>query len=207
MPWKCSVTTLRSLFLLSISYFLVQVFILPHFLTPHTSEIAPRLVSLDDLYPNTVHWRPEWGKEIHVDEVSLETIKRDDQYILDHGPVQWPKVETSNDQDPLGIFETNFSSPENTLRISIHVFAWRRSKSLQRLCTSLLGAYYAGVEGITLIFHVDGNATEEVLEIVDRFVWPYGEKVVEKKEIRVGLRKVNKRPTFIQIEELLIFYY
>jgi hypothetical protein len=76
-------------------------------------------------------------------------------------------------------------------QLTIHVFAWQRSHSLQRLLNSLLEAEYMGMKGIKMVIHVDGNPRKEVVDMVKAFEWPMGELVLDMKKERVGLRDVS----------------
>ncbi|PJF16926.1 hypothetical protein PSACC_03264 [Paramicrosporidium saccamoebae] len=71
-------------------------------------------------------------------------------------------------------------------RISIHVFAWRREKSLRRLCESLLRAQYSGHE-VPLYFHVDGEPLNLVVNYVKDFKWPHGPKIVNIRQQKLGM--------------------
>lgn len=70
--------------------------------------------------------------------------------------------------------------------IVIHVITWKRSRSLNRLLNSLLNAEYFG-NRVSLNIHVDGNPSEHVLNILDKFYWPFGEKKTDYREEHFGL--------------------
>ncbi len=85
----------------------------------------------------------------------------------------------------------NYSVP-----ISIHVFAWRRKKSLGRLLDSLQRANYMN-HTIPLYIHVDGDPLNSVVEMIESFEWSHGRKHVHISEQRLGMPAVNlKRRSF-----------
>lgn len=88
--------------------------------------------------------------------------------------------------DDSGSFMQNEN--ENS-QISIHIFAWRRHKSLQRLLRSLNRARYHG-HRVPLVLHIDGEPLPSVIELAHSFRWPHGRKVVEISEERKGLPSV-----------------
>lgn len=59
-------------------------------------------------------------------------------------------------------------------QVDIHVFAWRRGKSLSRLLQSLNKAYYS--QKVLLIVHVDGGESEEVDRVLWNFKWKFGKE-------------------------------
>lgn len=75
------------------------------------------------------------------------------------------------------------------LNMAIHVFSWRRTKSLQRLCNSLLKARYLDYK-VPLIFHVDGEPLASVVTYLDAFRWPFGEKIVLRNPQHLGMPDV-----------------
>lgn len=79
---------------------------------------------------------------------------------------------------------------EQTIPISIHIFAWRRRKSLERLCKSINLARYHG-HRIPLHFHVDGDPLESVVEFVEDFKWRHGCKYVHLRDERLGMPAVT----------------
>lgn len=78
---------------------------------------------------------------------------------------------------------------EQTIPISIHIFAWKRRKSLERLCKSIEHARYHG-HRIPLHFHVDGDPLESVVEFVENFKWRHGRKYVHLRDERLGMPAV-----------------
>ena len=70
--------------------------------------------------------------------------------------------------------------------IAIVVVAYNRCDSLKRLLSSLEKAYYD--ERVTLIISVDKSNTDVVELFADKYVWPHGEKIVDKHEKNLGLR-------------------
>ncbi|KAJ3404667.1 hypothetical protein HDV05_007044, partial [Chytridiales sp. JEL 0842] len=75
-------------------------------------------------------------------------------------------------------------------RLSIHVFAWKRAKSLNRLLKSLKDADYGDVRNLEMIIHVDGGATDEVLELASNYSWPFGPKDLVLDASNVGLQEM-----------------
>lgn len=80
--------------------------------------------------------------------------------------------------------------PNISVHLSLHVFAWRRVKSLRRLCRSLLQATYDRHQGIPLVFHIDGGYNPNVLDYIQSFYWPHGKKRVDIKKKHIGLLQV-----------------
>lgn len=78
---------------------------------------------------------------------------------------------------------------DSSATISIHVFAWRRKKSLERLCKSLLEARYLGHD-VPIFFHVDGDPLDLVVDYLNEFEWPHGEKHVEIRSHNLGMPDV-----------------
>jgi hypothetical protein len=70
------------------------------------------------------------------------------------------------------------------------VFAWRRRASLRRLVDSLQKTAYFGFK-VNLEFHLDGEASEKVLEYVSQLDWQHGTTRVNKHSVRIGLERVN----------------
>lgn len=81
-------------------------------------------------------------------------------------------------------------SPIINGKFSIHVFGWRRRRSIERLCNSLLEANYENYE-IPLNFHIDGEPLESVVSYVQSFHWPFGSKTIDISPIRRGMPAVN----------------
>ncbi|KAI9356987.1 hypothetical protein DFJ73DRAFT_213085 [Zopfochytrium polystomum] len=75
--------------------------------------------------------------------------------------------------------------------VSLHVFAWKRVKSLNRLLDSLLKADYDGSSRASIVFHLDGGWAEEVEQVVDSFQWLHGPKSVVKSRENLGLKRVD----------------
>ena len=61
------------------------------------------------------------------------------------------------------------------IKFILQVFAWRRSESLKRLCQSLKVAKYFGLS-VDIHFHVDASPATSVLEYIEGFHWPFGQK-------------------------------
>lgn len=76
-------------------------------------------------------------------------------------------------------------------QISIHVFGWRRPKSLHVLLQQLRGSYYHCWEApVDLHLHVDGNASPKVREVASAFQWPHGALHLDLRSSNVGLREM-----------------
>lgn len=71
-------------------------------------------------------------------------------------------------------------------RYRIHVFAWRRIHSLQRLLASLTAAQYDGVS-VELHFFIEGDPVAGVVNLAENFTWPHGLKSIHVHPYRVGL--------------------
>lgn len=71
-------------------------------------------------------------------------------------------------------------------RFRIHVFAWRRIYSLQRLLASLIAAQYDGAL-VELHFFIDGDPVDGVVTLAENFTWPHGPKRIHVHPYRVGL--------------------
>jgi hypothetical protein len=77
--------------------------------------------------------------------------------------------------------------------IDIHVFAWKRSKSLSRLLYSLNDADYSSSSGkVMMIVHVDGDSTEDVNRVLLNFKWKFGRKYykIQKSKKNQGLKEI-----------------
>lgn len=74
----------------------------------------------------------------------------------------------------------------NCVNLTIHVFAWKRQLSLERLLRSILKIGMTNCR-IPLIIHIDGDACPLVINSAESFVWKYGPKTVDIKETHLGL--------------------
>ncbi len=72
------------------------------------------------------------------------------------------------------------------MNIAIIAVAYNRTNSLSRLLNSLEKAYYD--QETTLIISIDKSNTDIVERLADDYLWPHGEKVVDKHEKNLGLR-------------------
>ncbi|KAI8620143.1 hypothetical protein BC830DRAFT_1164799 [Chytriomyces sp. MP71] len=81
------------------------------------------------------------------------------------------------------------SSPSHNMDIQIHVFVWKRVKSLERLLRSIRDADYSR-SGIPLVFHVDAGHSPRALDLVYSFNWIHGDKHVKVSETRQGLENI-----------------
>jgi hypothetical protein len=83
--------------------------------------------------------------------------------------------------------ETRLQQPSKFI---VHVFAWKRYASLNRLLESLVHARYFGLQ-VELIINVEGNATSKVIDYVSAFTWPHGSLLVRMMANRQGLEKAS----------------
>lgn len=71
----------------------------------------------------------------------------------------------------------------------LHLFLFRRAQSAKELLSNIAAADYGSFNSsIHLNIHVDYSDSEDVRNIAEDFVWPYGSKILDFKEIRTGLR-------------------
>jgi hypothetical protein len=181
----------------------------------HTSPYTPLLfpvgiqrLHLNKLYPSIMpQLLSSWGSAQEVTEAEVTRAEK-----------EWEKRKSNGDKpasyspymEDIDIFETYNKRLEESdanflasgidiraeigvpLNLSLHVFAWKRVKSLGRLLRSLQDADYGETKALTLIIHIDGGASSGVLELVSKFVWRYGEKIVEANEANIGLQGVRK---------------
>ena len=73
------------------------------------------------------------------------------------------------------------------LNVAIVVVAYNRTDCVQKLLCSLLKANYS--QPAPLIISIDKSKTDDVEHLADEFQWPFGEKIVVKHEVNLGLRK------------------
>lgn len=104
------------------------------------------------------------------------------------------------------------------MNIAIVVVTYNRVDSLSRLMDSLERASY-GNDRIPLIISVDKSKTNVVEDFADNYVWPYGDKIVQKHVANLGLKAhmlslgkwFNKYDALIVLEDDLIvsdsFYF
>lgn len=93
-------------------------------------------------------------------------------------------------------YHPNFDlEQDRTVPISIHIFAWRRKKSLERLCKSINRARFHG-HRIPIYFHVDGDPRPEVVEYIQSFKWKHGSKIVNFRPKRLGMPAVMNQPWY-----------
>lgn len=104
------------------------------------------------------------------------------------------------------------------MNIAIVVVTYNRVDSLSRLMDSLERASY-GNDRIPLIISVDKSNTNVVEDFADNYVWPYGDKIVQKHVTNLGLKAhmlslgkwFNKYDALIVLEDDLIvsdsFYF
>lgn len=72
------------------------------------------------------------------------------------------------------------------MKISINIITQSRPRSLQRLLNSITTAHFLG-DTIDFSFNMDSKVDSETLNVVNDFVWPYGNKVVRRRIIQGGL--------------------
>ncbi|MCI8391774.1 MAG: hypothetical protein HFI35_14145 [Roseburia sp.] len=73
---------------------------------------------------------------------------------------------------------------------AIVIVTYNRPRSLQRLLQSLSCACYEGYTGISLVISIDkSDIQEEIIDIVEKFKWEYGDKIIRKYDVRQGLKK------------------
>lgn len=70
--------------------------------------------------------------------------------------------------------------------LSLHILTWRRAKPLARLLTSLTQADYEG-DTVSLVFHIDGNCSEDVLRTAQNFKFVAGTTKIVRKKTNEGL--------------------
>ncbi len=74
------------------------------------------------------------------------------------------------------------------MNIAVVAVAYNRVNSLTRLLKSLEEASYPVNENVTLIISVDKSLTDVVEKYADNYMWPFGDKIVDKHETNLGLR-------------------
>lgn len=72
-------------------------------------------------------------------------------------------------------------------KLAIMAMGYNRPDSLRRLLTSLLKLKNAN--GVKLIISIDAGGVDEVYEVANTFLWPYGEKEVICHSKRLGLKE------------------
>ena len=75
----------------------------------------------------------------------------------------------------------------NRDKIGIIVVGYNRIKSIKRLLSSLLSASYFGDE-VPLVISIDCSRDQKIYEYVHSFEWPYGDKIVNIQQERLGLK-------------------
>lgn len=83
---------------------------------------------------------------------------------------------------------SNIEKIANKDRIAIVTVGYNRQKSLSRLLNSLLAAEYPKTN-IPLVISIDKSGDEDLYQYVREFNWPYGDKLVNIQEDRLGLLK------------------
>lgn len=72
--------------------------------------------------------------------------------------------------------------------IAIIIIAYKRIDTFDILLKSLLSADYGG-EKVDLVFSIDYSGNEDVLAYAERFIWPFGNKIIRYFNERQGLKK------------------
>jgi hypothetical protein len=72
----------------------------------------------------------------------------------------------------------------------IHIFCWKRYKSLKRAIESLNHRQKAGPE-LNLIVNLDGGYLLKVLEYVKSIKWDSGNLVIRQRQENIGIPQVN----------------
>lgn len=75
----------------------------------------------------------------------------------------------------------------NKDKVAIVVVGYNRLHSIKRLLSSLLKAKYS-VPDVPLCISIDASGCTELYDYVQRFKWPFGEKIINIQEQRLGLR-------------------
>jgi glycosyltransferase involved in cell wall biosynthesis len=70
---------------------------------------------------------------------------------------------------------------------AIVVVAYNRPQALKGLLDSLIKADYQGLE-VQLVISIDGGGDKQVIALAESFNWPFGNKLVSKQPIRLGLK-------------------
>ncbi|KAI8800600.1 hypothetical protein BJ742DRAFT_879970 [Cladochytrium replicatum] len=86
------------------------------------------------------------------------------------------------------------SNPPTNWSLVIHVLAWRRIRSLERLLMSLDNASFTAlhpahspVRTIDLFIHIDGGSHPNVNNLAHAYTWRYGNKFVIQKKHQIGI--------------------
>ena len=72
--------------------------------------------------------------------------------------------------------------------IAIVVIGYNRPNSMQRLLNSLKVAEYY-LDDVPLIISIDNSGSNNVKEVAEKFIWPYGKKTIKTYNKRLGLKK------------------
>lgn len=81
-----------------------------------------------------------------------------------------------------------FIIPDNKYeeKIAIVVVGYNRIKSIRRLLDSLLNAKYPN-NSVPLVISIDCSGDKELYHYVNDFIWPFGDKLVNIQNVRLGL--------------------
>jgi hypothetical protein len=83
-------------------------------------------------------------------------------------------------EDPAFHRSENPMSSARNIKLSLHVFCWKRQQSQDRLFASLLHADYL-FHKVDLHIHIDGGHPSEVALSAQSLVWPFGSKFVHPR--------------------------
>lgn len=151
---------------------------------PDGIRLAVLCILIWDLVPRWMHKASTWyGGLLRPHPPRPQAI---DLLTRMLGEEQQESFDISGYQNSSALQRWGRTSYDMSWKISIHVFAWRREKSLRRLCESLLRASYAGQE-IPLYIHVDGEPLDLVVQYANALNWPHGPKIVNVRERRLGM--------------------
>jgi len=167
-------------------------------------SLAPNEMLLDDFVRNKASYRDLTD---NLKFTSPGTVLTEDQVRqkLGEPPLDLSSSKTApssmEEQDDVlvkasgGIVTAGQAAMEGRkLRITLHVFCWKRQRSQDRLFRSLLTADYLG-QKVDLHIHIDGGYPAEVLRSATALDWPHGKKTVHAREgTPLGLPEVTYPP-------------
>jgi hypothetical protein len=122
--------------------------------------------------------------QTHSKPSTIQLQQKSETPLLINNPGSINRTKSiSREREELGI-----SSVVEKYNFRLHVFAWKRRKSLDRLLNSLVTANYVGFE-VPIYFIIEGEGSPLVVDLIHKFVWPYGKKYIILREQRIGLLK------------------
>ena len=145
-------------------------------------------VLLEDFVRNTV----SYDVLASVPYAALASVLTEEQILLkmsEDTKVQSPAPDSSITGGSASIENAAISTAEfpvaaalgERLKISLHVFCWKRQKSQDRLLGSLLRADHL-MHKVDLHIHIDGGYSSEVLQSARALVWPFGSKFIHSRD-------------------------